>query len=74
MKSILSTRTKLKIGFWNVRRYHIRSKKAGSVNWLIREMKNNKLHALLPIRNKWMLGRTSQIAMKQSYTEAGETS
>lgn len=41
---------------------------------LIREMKNNKLHALLPIRNKWMLGRTSQIAMKQSYTEAGETS
>lgn len=49
MKSILSTRTKLKIGFWNVRTMYETGKQAQ----LIREMRNNKLHLLGISECRW---------------------
>ncbi|XP_062602942.1 craniofacial development protein 2-like [Saccostrea cucullata] len=49
MKSILSTRTKLKIGFWNVRTMY----EAGKQAQVVREMKNNKLHILGVSECRW---------------------
>lgn len=49
MKSILRTRTKLKIDFWYVRTMFERGKQAE----VIREMRNNKLHLLGISECRW---------------------
>lgn len=49
MKSILSTRTKLKIGFWNARTIYETGKQAE----VIREMRNNTLHHLGISECRW---------------------
>ncbi|XP_063410454.1 craniofacial development protein 2-like [Mytilus trossulus] len=49
MKSILNARTKLKLGFWNVRTMY----EAGKQAQVLREMKENKLHILGISECRW---------------------
>lgn len=49
MKSILNTRTKLRVGFWNVRTMYETGKQAQ----VLREMKENKLHILGVSECRW---------------------
>jgi len=49
MRSILSTRTKLKVGFWNVRTMY----EAGKQAKVLREMKDSKLHILGISECRW---------------------
>ena len=47
--SVLSVRTKLRVGFWNVRTMHETGKQAQ----VLREMKQNRLHILGVSESRW---------------------
>ena len=47
--SVLSVRTKLRVGFWNVRTMHETGKQAK----VLREMKQSRLHILRVIESRW---------------------
>lgn len=69
MKSILRTRTKLKIDFCNVRTMNETGKQAE----VIREMRNKKLHLLGISECKWTdFGNNTTNSGEQSYTQAEE--